>query len=304
MRDARPTVSVILPTRGRAELLRRAVSSVMNQSYDGPIECLIVSDQSERPDLPFPSTPGRAIRFLANDRTPGAAGSRNTGIIAASGGMLAFCDDDDEWLPTKLERQVEEHSRHPDCRLLACGARVETPRGSIRRVPTTSSIGFPQLLQSRHMELVPSTLMAERSFLLEIGLLDEKIPGSYGEDYDWLLRATAQTDVLVVREPLTVIHWDRESWFAGRWELVAEALEYLLAKHSALRGCRRGFARIAGQIAIARACSGDRRNARAWALRSIQAWPLQPRPYAALIASTGIPLGWAVGVARALGRGV
>ena len=44
---------------------------------------------------------------MTNERTPGLAGGRNSGILAGSGELVAFCDDDDEWLPTKVEKQVE-----------------------------------------------------------------------------------------------------------------------------------------------------------------------------------------------------
>src|SRR5687768_6128571 len=94
-----PFVSVVVPTRERPRLLVRAVASIMSQRYDGEIECLVVFDQSD-PSLPAIDVPaGCTLRAIANDRTPGPSGARNAGVLAAQGDIVAFCDDDDEWLP-------------------------------------------------------------------------------------------------------------------------------------------------------------------------------------------------------------
>ncbi|HEV2893829.1 MAG TPA: glycosyltransferase family A protein, partial [Actinomycetota bacterium] len=93
-----PPVSVVVPTRDRPELLRRAVTAILEQTYQGPIECVVVFDQSD-PDLPWGALPaGRRLVLVRNQRTPGLAGARNSGILAATGELVAFCDDDDEWL--------------------------------------------------------------------------------------------------------------------------------------------------------------------------------------------------------------
>jgi len=104
---ARPAVSVIVATRNRPELLLRAVTSIIGQSYRGPLDCVVVYDQSDPVALPLEVPAGRRLRVLANARTPGLAGARNTGIAATDGTVVAFCDDDDTWLPDKLSLQVE-----------------------------------------------------------------------------------------------------------------------------------------------------------------------------------------------------
>jgi len=65
-----PTVSVVVPTRDRPELLRRAVTAILEQTYPGPVECLVVFDQSD-PDLPWPELPARRrLVLVRNQRTP------------------------------------------------------------------------------------------------------------------------------------------------------------------------------------------------------------------------------------------
>jgi glycosyltransferase involved in cell wall biosynthesis len=123
-----PLVSVVIPTRDRPELVRRAVASVLAQTYAGDIECIVVADQAEAPrELPEPARPGRAVAVIDNGRTPGLAGARNTGILASRAPLLAFLDDDDEWLPEKLERQAAVLAREPEAGLVGCAIEIELP---------------------------------------------------------------------------------------------------------------------------------------------------------------------------------
>ena len=102
-----PTVDVVVATRNRPELLRLALDAIWNQSYGGEIVCHVVFDQCDPDETVARSGPLRTIQTMTNNRTPGLAGARNSGILAGSGALVAFCDDDDEWLPTKIEKQVE-----------------------------------------------------------------------------------------------------------------------------------------------------------------------------------------------------
>ena len=104
--SATPKVSVIIPTYNRAGLLPRAVNSVLSQTYDD-YEIIIVDDCStdNTRDVIAAFTDPRvlSIRHQTNRRQ---SASINTGISNARGEYIAFLDDDDEWLPAKLEKQV------------------------------------------------------------------------------------------------------------------------------------------------------------------------------------------------------
>ena len=191
-----PVVSVVVPTRDRPELLRRAVTAILSQTYPGPVECLVVFDQSD-PDLPWPELPaGRRLVLVRNQRTPGLAGARNSGILAATGELVAFCDDDDEWLPEKLTRQVARLLATPSAAVSTTGILVRYQDRTTTRLAPTELVTHRQLLRSRLTELHPSTVLARRRQLLDdIGLVDEQIPGSYAEDYEWLLRASRHAPV-------------------------------------------------------------------------------------------------------------
>jgi glycosyltransferase involved in cell wall biosynthesis len=284
-----PKVSVVVPTRDRPELLRRAVAAICGQTYKGPVECLVVFDQSD-PDLPWEALPAdRRLVLVANQRTPGLAGARNSGILAATGELVAFCDDDDEWLPTKLARQVARLLATPSAAVSTTGILVRYQDRTTTRLAPTELVTHCQLLRSRLTELHPSTVLARRRQLLDdIGLVDEQIPGSYAEDYEWLLRAARLAPVLAVPEPLAVIHWHQSSFFADRWRTIIAALTYLVDKHRELQQEPSGLARIYGQIAFAHAALGERRPARSWARRTLSLNRRERRAYLALAISLGL----------------
>jgi GT2 family glycosyltransferase len=301
-----PPVSVVVPTRDRPELLRRAVTAILGQTYPGPVECVVVFDQSD-PDLPWPELPaGRSLRVVRNQRTPGLAGARNSGILAATGELVAFCDDDDEWLPEKLARQVARLLATPSASVATTGILVRYQDRTTTRLAPTVMVTHRQLLRSRLTELHPSTVLARRDLVLDaIGLVDEQIPGSYAEDYEWLLRASRHGPVLAVPEPLAVIHWHQSSFFADRWRTIISALTYLVDKHRDFQQEPSGLARIYGQIAFAHAALGERRPARSWARRTLSLDRRERRAYLAIAISLGLVSARnVIRLAHAAGKGI
>jgi glycosyltransferase involved in cell wall biosynthesis len=104
-----PTFSVIIPTYGRAKFLSEAVASVLAQT-EADFECIVVDDASPEPA----TVPNDArIRLIRRDENGGPPAARNTGIEAASGTYVAFLDDDDVWVPTRLGDALEAHARAP-----------------------------------------------------------------------------------------------------------------------------------------------------------------------------------------------
>ena len=199
-----PMVTVVVPTRDRPEMLARALTTILAQDYAGPMECVVVFDQSSPalpPDLVVPA--GRELRAIRNGRTPGLPGARNSGILDSHGELIAFCDDDDEWLPSKLRRQVADLVASPEHFVASTGI-ITVMQGHPReRILGLRAVPHEMFLRSRVMEVHSSTLLIRRTALLErVGLIDEAIPGGYAEDHEWLLRATRHAPVLVTEEPL------------------------------------------------------------------------------------------------------
>jgi glycosyltransferase involved in cell wall biosynthesis len=303
------SVSVVIPTRDRPQMLRRAVASVLDQEYAGAIEVVVVQDRPD-PDAPEPtfSTDGtdRSVRLLANHDVPGAAATRNIGLRAATGDLVALCDDDDVWLPGKLAAQVNALQASPAAIGCGTGYLLVQEGQRVARIPDVTEMTHQALLRSRVADVHPSSLVFRRELLIErVGLLDEQVPGSYGEDYDWLLRATTVGPVLALDKPYVEVLWHPGSFFTGQWQVIAEAISYLLAKHPDFRTEPKGLARLYGRLAFAYASLGDRAAARHWALRTLRVSPQEKRGYVALAAGLRLlPPATAAKLANARGRGI
>jgi len=102
-----PLVSCIIPTYNRANFVERAIQSVLNQTYKN-IEVIVVDDGSEDNTKEVVlSIKDERIKYIRLHRNFGAAFARNVGIANANGDFIAFLDDDDYFLPEKIEKQVE-----------------------------------------------------------------------------------------------------------------------------------------------------------------------------------------------------
>ncbi|MCY7396860.1 MAG: glycosyltransferase family 2 protein [Nocardioides sp.] len=304
-----PLVSVVIPTRGRPELLRETLAAILDQDYAGRLEIVVVHDREEvDPTLAALSRPDRDLVSIPNTRTGGLCGARNSGLLASHGAFVASCDDDDLWHPDKVRLQVERLLGDPA--LLAVGAGIRLlmgDRGNVDWQARERHVSHERLLGNRVKELHSSTLMMRRAAfdLDQVGLYDEDLPHGYGEDYDWVLRASRVGSIGTVQEILADIRKDVPSWFRDRSLNTAVALEYLLDKHPDLRDRRRGHARILGQIAAARAAAGERGRGARIAGRALSRYPAAPHAWIALaIAGPGIEPRRMLGVARRLGRGL
>ncbi|GAA2476705.1 hypothetical protein GCM10010435_06710 [Winogradskya consettensis] len=258
MHNRPPDVTVVVATRDRPGLLERAVISILNQDYVGRVECIVVYDHVQVRDLVVEVGPNRALKLISNTRTQGLPGGRNSGVDAATGELLAFCDDDDIWLASKLTRQVALLA-HPEVGAVSCGLRLRGPGIDKERILDTDRVYLRDFLADRVMEVHSSTMLVRRSIWAAAGEVDENIPGGYSEDYEWLLRVAAQTPIAIVPAALVIVDWHGGSYYFGRWAMIVEAQRYLIAKHPELAESREGMARLRGQIAFALA-SGHRRT--------------------------------------------
>ncbi len=282
-----PVVDMVIATHNRPKLLRAALDAALAQTYRGRIAVTVVFDRSEPDHSLELQAADRSVRVITNQRTAGLAGARNSGIEAGSGDLVAFCDDDDEWLPTKIEKQVEllQSSSALTC---VTGIIIEYEGRRIPRIPTSESVQLAVLVRNRTMEAHPSTVLVRRGALLgSIGLVDEEIPGSYGEDFDWILRAAESGSIAVVEEPLVRVRWG-QSLFSQKWQTIVEAIDYSIAKHPAFSADRRALGRLLGRRSFALASLGRRSEALDSARRSLRSWPGERRAYLAVAVALGL----------------
>lgn len=284
----RPSIGVVIPTRQRPELLRRAVDSVLAQEYPGALRVVVVYDGAE-PDGGIARDGDRSVAVTVNRRTPGLAGARNTGILALDGvDLVAFCDDDDRWLAGKLAAQVAALAEHPGAEFVTAGIEVEYEGATHPRLAGADVVVHEDLLRSRMAMLHASTFLVRRAALADpgrIGLVAEDAPGSQNEDYDLLLRAARRRPITHVDRPLVHVLWGRTSYFAHQYETKIASLRWMLARHPELAGCRPGAARIYGQLACWHAAAGERREAVGWAGRALRHRWREPRAAIALAAA-------------------
>lgn len=280
-----PTVSVVIATRNRPDMLRTAVQAVMEQDYAGPIECLLVFDRVEPDHALQRQDTNRTVRILTNTRAGGLAGARNTGILASTGDYVAFCDDDDFWDSTKLSKQMRGMG---DALTSVTGITIDYGGHQNDRVPRQATFTLTNLIQKRLMEAHPSSVLVHRESLLnKVGLVDEDIPGSYGEDFDFIIRALQAGPVAVVEEPLVTVRWG-QSMFSRDWGMIVRAIDYLVDKHPVLRDDRRALARLYGRRAFACAAMNRRKEAVRSCLRTVLLWPGEKRVLVTLPVVVGL----------------
>ena len=283
-----PSVGVVIPTRNRPELVRKAIAGVREQRYPGEVKVVVVFDQAT-PDYLLASTDGTQVLVLTNWRTSGLAGARNTGILALDTELVAFCDDDDQWRPGKLRRQVAALLAEPDSEFATCAIEVEYEGRSTPRLAGRSRVTVNELARSRMAMLHSSSFLVRREALTEeaIGLVAEDAPGSQNEDWDLLLRAARRAPIVHLDEPLVRVLWGRSSHYAYEYATKISSLRWMMQRHPEISGCRPGAARVYGQLACWSAATGNRSQAWRYSKEAVRANWKEPRTAIALAAMTG-----------------
>lgn len=222
------TVSVIIPVYNRAQTVLDAIRSVLEQTFRD-FELLIIDDAStDDIEGSLASVGDDRVRLVRLKENRGAAGARNAGIRESKGLYVAFLDSDDQWLPEKLERQLQFMRAPATASRASCtGFALLTPRhpeGEVRiDEDAATDVGL-----SLGCRVSPgSTLVYERSLFEEIGALDETMRRL--EDWDWLLRYTKRAKLTIVPEVLARI--DAQSHQGLLYEDVANAAQHMKQLH-------------------------------------------------------------------------
>jgi glycosyltransferase involved in cell wall biosynthesis len=203
-------ISVVIPVRNRSSQIKRCLASVLNQTYQA-LEVIVVDDNStDNTREAVKKIDSVKIKLIELGDHKGAQAARNRGIVEASGDWIAFQDSDDEWLPNKLERQVEELSRarfDPYCVVHSDAVRhnIRTGRSSVWHLPLVNGAKEDvfRLLLSEPGPLFPALIVSKEA-LNAIGYLDPEVP-SY-QEWDTAIRLARHCRYVHVREPLFVYH--------------------------------------------------------------------------------------------------
>jgi glycosyltransferase involved in cell wall biosynthesis len=287
-------------------MMREAVRSVLAQDYSGDIEVIVVFDKAEPDHSLEQDEPRRRVRSIANVRTSGLAGARNTGILAAKGSLVAFCDDDDKWLSEKLSTQVDALLARPDAEFATTAMLVNFEGRTSPRLAQRESVEFVDLLRSRMAMLHSSSFLVWRHALLDgIGLVDETLPRSMAEDWELLLRAARRSPIVNVDRPLVDVRWGASSYFADQWAVRNEAQLWLMEHYPEMLRDPIAAGLSYGKLAFGEAAQGHRREAFRWAAKAFRANPRELRLYIACGVAIGlVPAGYLLRRLNEHGHGI
>jgi glycosyltransferase involved in cell wall biosynthesis len=190
-----PSVSIMMPFLNREATLSRAIGSVVSQSYQD-WELIAVDDgSSDRSVEVIESFNDRRIRVERHERNLGVAAARNTAVKASTGEFIALLDSDDEWLPTKLERQIGAMRTDEKKRALcSCAFRFERD-GMAEHWPRPWGDSWERALHFECTFGFGSTLVVRRDVAVANGEFDTELPRH--EDWDWVLRVSERGEELL-----------------------------------------------------------------------------------------------------------
>jgi len=237
-------VSIIVPTYNRAHLVTETIDSILAQTVKD-FELIVVDNEStdNTEEVIKSYTDGR-IRYFQHQNNGLVAVNRNYGISKANGEYIAFCDDDDLWMPEKLERQVKLLDLNKELGLVYSDCYLIDENGNLKRDTLLSGSKllrgnvFDKLFQSYNFIPMP-TVMIRREVLSKVGGFDPKY--IIAQDYDLWLRIAEHYPIDFTEEPLAKYRIHGGSVSRNR-ELAAnegfQLIEYWLEKKANERGFR------------------------------------------------------------------
>jgi glycosyltransferase involved in cell wall biosynthesis len=191
----KPSISVIIPTYNRADLVAEAIQSVLAQT-GADYEIIVVDDGSTDETLSVLAGFGTRIRYLREPHTGLPGRVRNTGIRAAHGDYIAFLDSDDLWVAGALAPRLDFLQRHHHLSMVYADSQLFSHE---LIAPASGWIG-PRLLSGDCIQT--STVVVRRRVLEDVGLFAGAPELRWGEDWDLWLRIAARYEIGLIAEPL------------------------------------------------------------------------------------------------------
>jgi len=235
-----PRVSIVLPTFQRPELLARAIDTVMAQSIED-WELIVVDDndpmhpdRNATVDTMAAYAGDRRISLVKHESNRGGSAARNSGIGLARAPWIAFLDDDDEWHPEKLERQLTvAEAADTDVALVYCMIRVRRAVSTrVRSFTTPLQEGHVRGLLRRNFIGSTSCVVCRASALHAIGLFDEHLTAR--QDVDLYVRLAKRYGFTAVEEPLVTMHLHGAARVSTDLEARVQGHRRFLRKHRRL----------------------------------------------------------------------
>lgn len=221
------TVDIIVPTYNRAALLPETLKSVQDQTYEDWL-CWIAEDgdSPETRDAVRPFLADKRFSYLPGRHIGYPAAPRNRAILNGSAPLVAFLDDDDLWLPTKLKIQVEFLGRNEACVLVGTNAFRWDGAGAPEDAPVYHQkisfglISYETLVQEN--VFITSSVLTRRESLIQAGPFNESLTPPVGEDYELWLRLGAMGETWMLADPLLTYRETAPSYYAKTMERKAK----------------------------------------------------------------------------------
>ena len=274
------TVSVIIPTYNRAHLIGRALQSVLDQTVCD-LEVIVVDDAStDGTQEVVQSFRDPRIIFLRQSENSGASAARNAGMKEAKGEYIAFLDSDDEWMPQKLEKQLQVFKQRSldELGIVTCGERGVGSTQSIW-IPHTRGWVFEALLRHKRIGCRPPLLLIKRSCIQSVGAVWDTALRSC-EEWDFMAQLAQSYQMDYCPEPLVTVHHHQgqRAWSPRR---AIQAWAYLHDKYIAELASRpQAHSRFHLRSVVSCAAEEDWATARAQAMKALKANPREVVGYA------------------------
>jgi glycosyltransferase involved in cell wall biosynthesis len=231
-----PVVSIIIPTRNRLTLLERAIRSVLNQTFSD-WEIIIIDDASSDDTRNFfAKNPEPNAHYFRLDKKSGGAFARNFGIEKAKAKYIAFLDDDDEWLPEKLEKQIECCEKNPGIGICYTGRVIINNKKFFFGLNKKYSFKYPdsgnhfRSIMSDNFIGITSSVMIPSTVLRNVNGFDVNLPCL--QDYDLFIRILKDRKAIGLNEPLIRYHLgESKGHVSFTKENIDFASKYLLEKY-------------------------------------------------------------------------
>ena len=229
-------VTAIITTHNRKELLERAIKSVLAQTYSN-MELIVVDDASDDGTDELCRFYELTYIYIPKNKKKGTNYARNLGIKTAKGDYVAFLDDDDYWLPEKIEKQVNL-IESKDCELVYCGVRHEIISNndiSYRDIfPSSNNQGD---MHKKILWTIPTTtsnILVKKDALYAIGLFDEKL--NYWQETELNIRLAQRKPFYFVNEILCVyrVNINDPNRMTNKYHGWIKSVKYIHKKHKKL----------------------------------------------------------------------
>lgn len=192
-------VSVLIPTYGGGQYLRRTVDSVLAQTYPH-LEVIVIDDngvgtenQKKTQSVMDAYKDENRVVYVCHEVNRNGSTARNTGFAHSKGDYICLLDDDDEFTPDKLERQVEGLEKHPECGLTYCTREmyVNGKRTGLMRALPSDDYLYDLLTHRRGIS--SGTLMVRREVWQQLNGFNESLRRH--QDYEFTARVASVSKV-------------------------------------------------------------------------------------------------------------